>query len=107
MFTESLAGKTIVVTGAASGIGKKTSQLLHTAGAQVIALDRRAPEQDVHRFLEVDLADAVSIDAAVARVRGLPIHGLCNIAGVPGTVPDHMVARVNYLGLRHLPIGGL
>lgn len=30
------------------------------------------------------------------------IDGLCNVAGVPGTVPDALVARVNYLGLRHL-----
>jgi NAD(P)-dependent dehydrogenase (short-subunit alcohol dehydrogenase family) len=30
------------------------------------------------------------------------IDSLCNIAGVPGTANPQLLARVNYLGLRHL-----
>lgn len=105
MLIESLAGKTIVVTGAASGIGKRTSELLKTIGAHVIALDRKQPEHDVEKFVEVNLADPKSIDAGISHLHGVPIHGLCNIAGVPGTFPDQVVAGVNYLGLRHLTIG--
>ena len=30
------------------------------------------------------------------------VDALCNIAGVPGTADGALVARVNYLGLRHL-----
>lgn len=102
MFIESLKGKTIAVTGAASGIGKRTSELLIEAGARVVALDRNEPNFAVERFLQIDLADPESIDAAVASIASLPLQGLCNIAGVPGTLPDTVVARVNYLGLRRL-----
>lgn len=51
----SLAGKTAVVTGAASGIGQATAQLLCSLGAQTVFLDR----------------DATKLDAAVASASGL------------------------------------
>ncbi|MBD2222797.1 coniferyl-alcohol dehydrogenase [Calothrix sp. FACHB-1219] len=102
MQTKSFANTTIVVTGASSGIGKRTSELLLADGAKVIALDRNAPSYEVSQYIPVDLSDQASIDAAVFKIKGEQLHGLCNIAGVPGTVPDDVVARVNYLGLRHL-----
>ena len=40
-----LKGKTIVVTGAASGIGAETAATLAAEGASVIAVDRNAPEE--------------------------------------------------------------
>lgn len=102
MNQESFANSTIVVTGAASGIGKETSQRLISAGASVIALDRNEPDFEVEQYIQVDLANKGSIDAAVSAIGAASIDGLCNIAGVPGTLPDDVVARVNYLGLRHL-----
>lgn len=102
MSTHHFANKTIVVTGAASGIGQRTAQMLIEAGAQVIAIDRNQPDYEVQQFVQVDLADQASINAAVTAIGNASINGLCNIAGVPGTVPDDVVARVNYLGLRHL-----
>ena len=102
MSTNDFTHKTIVVTGAASGIGQRTAQMLIDAGAQIIALDRNPPDCAVRRFVPVDLSKPASIDAAVAAIGDTPIHGLCNIAGVPGTLPDEVVARVNYLGLRYL-----
>lgn len=97
-----LANKTIIVTGAASGIGRRTAELLLDVGASVIALDRTRPPQEVSRFIQVDLAEPASIEKAVTEIGRDPIDGLCNIAGVPGTQPDDMVGRINYLGLRHL-----
>ena len=35
----SLEGKCIIVTGAASGIGKETAKLLHNLGAKLLLLD--------------------------------------------------------------------
>jgi NAD(P)-dependent dehydrogenase (short-subunit alcohol dehydrogenase family) len=105
MFTESLAGRSIVVTGASSGIGKRTSELLIAAGAKLIALDRNQPTFAVAQFIQVDLSNPESIDSALAALGPGPVDGLCNIAGVPGTVPDSVVARVNYLGLRRLTEG--
>lgn len=95
-------GKTIVVTGAASGIGLRVAELLTEGGARVIALDRNPPPLPVAAHLTVDLGDPDSIDAAVAALEDGPLHGLCNIAGVPQMAGDRAVCRVNYLGLRHL-----
>lgn len=96
-----LACKRIVVTGTASGIGAATAALLAARGATVVGLDRREPAESVGTFLACDLADPASIDAAVAAIEG-PVHGLANVAGVPGSLDGETVLRVNLLGLRHL-----
>jgi NAD(P)-dependent dehydrogenase (short-subunit alcohol dehydrogenase family) len=96
-----LQGKTIVVTGPSSGIGAETARLLRFAGARVIGVDRNDPMFTLDGFVKADLSEQAAIDAAIKQ---LPerIDALCNIAGVPGTAPVDLVARVNYLGLRHL-----
>jgi NAD(P)-dependent dehydrogenase (short-subunit alcohol dehydrogenase family) len=96
-----LQGKTIVVTGCCSGIGADVAKLARLSGARVIGIDRNDPTLSLDGFVKADLGDPAAIDAAVAQ---LPqrIDALANIAGVPGTAPADLVARVNYLGLRHL-----
>ncbi|MBQ0959132.1 coniferyl-alcohol dehydrogenase [Ideonella sp. 4Y11] len=96
-----LQGKTMVVTGCCSGIGADVAKLARHLGARVIGMDRNDPTLTLDGFVKVDLGEAAAIDAAVAQ---LPAHidALANIAGVPGTAPAELVARVNYLGLRHL-----
>lgn len=96
------SGKRIVVTGASSGIGLRTAELLMETGATVIALDRNTPPMDVSRYIHVDLGDPDSIDRTLERIEGGPIHGLCNIAGVSGTAGDEAVSRVNYIGMKRL-----
>ncbi|MET0264163.1 MAG: coniferyl-alcohol dehydrogenase [Duganella sp.] len=93
--------KTIVVTGACSGIGAEVVRLARAGGATVVGIDRNPPGLTLDQFIQADLSDALAIDAAVAQ---LPprVDALCNIAGVPGTADGALVARVNYLGLRHL-----
>ena len=95
------AGRRFVVTGAASGIGRATAERLVEHGACVVALDRRDPALGPATFVAVDLADPLSIDNAVA-VMDDPLHGLANVAGVPGSFDGETVMRVNLLGLRHL-----
>lgn len=99
-----LQNKTIVVTGVASGIGAEVARLARFHGAKVIGVDRMPVQMTLHGFHQADLGDPVSIDALV---KALPDHidALANIAGVPGTAPLDVVARVNYLGLRHLTQG--
>lgn len=94
-------GKTIVITGSSSGIGAETARLLRLQGARVIGVDRNDPMITLDGFVKADLSEQAAIDAAVQQ---LPerIDALCNVAGVPGTAPVDLVARVNYLGLRHL-----
>jgi NAD(P)-dependent dehydrogenase (short-subunit alcohol dehydrogenase family) len=96
-----MQGKTIIVTGVASGIGAKTAALLAARGATIIGLDQKPPADPPHRFVVVDLAAPESIEAAVARIEE-GLDGICNVAGVPPTLGTDRVLRVNFLGLRML-----
>jgi len=96
------AGKQVVVTGAASGMGAATARILTELGAQVIALDIKPTEVPVARSLEVDLRDEASIDAAVAALEG-PVDGLFSCAGLPGPPFSELdTMKVNFVGARHL-----
>lgn len=94
-------GKTIVITGSSSGIGAEAARFLRLKGAKVIGVDRNDPMITLDGFVKADLSEQSAIDAAFKQ---LPerFDALCNVAGVPGTAPVDLVARVNYLGLRHL-----
>lgn len=94
-------GKTAVVTGAASGLGREAARLLVDAGARVVGFDVRPIDLDGITARVVDMGDPRSIDAAVAGLDA-PVDVLCNIAGLPQTKPAADVLRVNFLGLRHL-----
>ncbi|AIC09928.1 coniferyl-alcohol dehydrogenase [Xylella fastidiosa] len=96
-----LQNKTVVITGVASGIGSEVARLARFHGATVIGIDCRPVTMTLHGFFHADLGDPASIDALIPQ---LPerIDVLANIAGVPGTVAADLVAKVNYLGLRHL-----
>lgn len=97
-------GKTFVVTGTSRGLGLETAQMMKAAGARIIGMDKNESTAVVDRYIRLDLADAASIDAAVAAVDE-PIHGLCNIAGVAPTLPPPLVLKINFLGTRQLTNG--
>ncbi len=99
----SVQGKTIVVTGCSSGIGAETVRLLRFQGARVIGVDRNEPMLTLDGFVKADLSEQAAIDDAVKQLPAR-IDALANIAGVPGTAAASAVARVNYLGLRHLSL---
>jgi NAD(P)-dependent dehydrogenase (short-subunit alcohol dehydrogenase family) len=79
-----LAGTTVVVTGAAGGIGQAISAWLLEEGVRVFDLDRREPATPSGQFIEVDVLDADSIDAAVGAVSAQAgrIDGLVAAAGL-------------------------
>ncbi len=97
-----IAGRTYVVTGAASGIGKESAAELRRRGARVVGVDKDET-MDVDEFFRADLADPNSIDELADR---LPegVEGLCNIAGVAPTRHGAMVLRVNALALIRLTL---
>lgn len=95
-----MRGLRCVVTGAASGIGAEVARQLSSRGATVAAVDLKAPQVPVDRFVECDLADPVGIESAVEEL-GSGWDVLCDVAGVPGTAPAELVMKVNFLGLRH------
>ena len=96
-----LSSKTVVVTGASSGIGAEVARLARFHGARVIGVDRNDPLISLDGFVKADLSNPGAIDQAVQALPGR-FDALVNAAGVPGTVDRDIVARVNYLGLRHL-----
>lgn len=84
------AGKTVIVTGAASGIGRATAERIAREGGRVIASDIAADKLEA---LKADLPDADivvvpgdltqqdAIDAVIAAA-GERIDGLANVAGI-------------------------
>ncbi len=96
-----LYGKTIVVTGAASGIGEHTAALASSLGAEVIGIDIRQPRVPLSAFIEADLSSLPSIEQLVGRLPA-NIDALCNIAGLSGKVGAARTLAVNFFGLRAL-----
>ncbi|MEM7346897.1 MAG: coniferyl-alcohol dehydrogenase [Chloroflexota bacterium] len=95
----SLENKTIIVTGAASGIGAATAALLKEKGATVIGFDMKEPRENVDHYIPINLSDEASVIQAVDSFER-KADALCNIAGVPPTAPPVAVIQVNFLGLR-------
>lgn len=98
-----LKSKTIIVTGAASGIGAATAAMAAANGANVISVDINAPSSPVGRFIQADLSDKASIDSLIAQLPN-GIDGLANIAGLPPTKPAPAVLKVNLVGLKYLTL---
>jgi NAD(P)-dependent dehydrogenase (short-subunit alcohol dehydrogenase family) len=95
-------GKRVVVTGAASGMGRATAQYLAELGAEIVALDVQPADDAAWTAIRVDLGERASIDAAVAQIAA-PVDGLFNVAGVAGGRDrEKQAMMVNFYGLRHL-----
>ncbi|OLL29722.1 short-chain dehydrogenase [Burkholderia sp. SRS-W-2-2016] len=84
--TFDFSGRSILVTGASSGIGRATVEALCASGASVVAAARnvnelaRLAEETGCEPLTLDVGDPAAIDAALAE---LPVFdGLVNCAGI-------------------------
>lgn len=99
-----MTGRTVLVTGASSGIGRETALLLSRLGARVIATGRdrarltetmEALEGSGHRDVIIDLTD---IEAIPNWIKGLaaecgPLHGLVHSAGIVYNRPLKITTR--------------
>lgn len=81
-------GKTVIVTGAASGIGRATASRIAREGGRVIAADISADKLDALKdelpgivTVAGDLTQQDAIDAVIAAA-GDQIDGLANVAGI-------------------------
>jgi NAD(P)-dependent dehydrogenase (short-subunit alcohol dehydrogenase family) len=113
-----LQGKTYVITGANTGIGKITARELAKRGAHVILACRSADKtqpvideikretgNDKLEFIQLDLSDLASVRRCAEELlaRNIPIHGLINnagLAGSRGTTKDgfELTFGTNHLG---------
>lgn len=115
MENQRFTGKTVIVTGAGSGIGRATADRLLQEGATVVATDIAEPglaalaeTSTDGRVVTVlgDVSDVSTIEAVIAATNG-ELHGVANVAGImdaflpAGEVDDatwDRVMRVNVTG---------
>src|SRR3954449_10627408 len=75
--------RVVVITGAASGIGHATAELFRDAGDLVYGLDIAPGVPDGVTYVECNVADKTSVDAAIGACAGQGrIDVLANVAGV-------------------------
>ena len=96
----SLSGKTILVTGASSGIGRGIAIACAGMGAQLILTGRNITrlqetlaslEGEGHSYIAADLTDANERTALVEQLPAL--HGVVHCAGVGSRVPCKMLTQ--------------
>ena len=103
----SLEGKAIIVTGAASGIGKETAKLLHELGAKLLLLDLN--EEGLAEmnnslgkgvsYRQINLMDFDSIKGILMdgkKELGTPFTGLVHCAGIPSVLPLRALSNDQY-----------
>jgi NAD(P)-dependent dehydrogenase (short-subunit alcohol dehydrogenase family) len=95
-------GKTVLVTGAASGIGRATAERLLGEGATVVGVDL-APGAiegggDRYRCVAADVRDDEAVGAAVAAAvdAGGRLDGVVHAAGVAGGGAVHLLDRAEW-----------
>ena len=96
----SLSGKTILVTGASSGIGRGIAIACAGMGAQLILTGRNVArlqetlahlEGEGHRYIAAELTDTKERTALVEQLP--PLHGVVHCAGVGSRVPCKMITQ--------------
>ena len=99
-----LENKTAVITGAASGIGRATSELFIQAGSRVVMADVNEEVNDAAATfgsraaaIQIDLAEADAPILLAAQAEAIaPIDIWVNVAGVVGYTPFESVTREEY-----------
>jgi NAD(P)-dependent dehydrogenase (short-subunit alcohol dehydrogenase family) len=99
-----MSDRTVVITGAASGIGRATTARLEAAGWRVIRIDQRDADvvADLSRPEERTraVAEATALAAGTGSPRPGTLVGIVTCAGVAGT-PDRagsLLSSVNFFG---------
>ena len=76
-----IEGKTALITGGASGLGKACAEMIVKAGGRAVCIDIRGGEATAEiAFVQGDVADPASVEAALV-IAG-PIHIAVNCAGI-------------------------
>lgn len=96
------AGKTVVVTGGASGMGEATARILGDLGAEVHIVDIQPPKVACASFHRCDLSNFAEARATAKALHAVgPIHFVFPCAGIPPHVLGALQCmKVNYIGAR-------
>jgi Dehydrogenases with different specificities (related to short-chain alcohol dehydrogenases) len=89
-------GKTAVVTGAASGIGKAVASKLRANGMVVAGIDIDAPSTSDPELRRANVADRAAVDGVLREIIeefGTGIDVLCNIAGGLSKLSDPHISE--------------
>lgn len=96
-------GKNCVITGASSGMGRATAEMLVDLGANVYALDiNPCPVEGITEYYQCNLTDKASIDSVFTK---LPSHIDCffGVAGLSGAKTDYRTTfNCNYTANVHI-----
>ncbi len=97
------AGKICVVTGAASGMGKATAEMLVDLGAKVYALDWTTVNiEGIEKYICTDLSQKDSIDKAFEAIPQ-QIDSFFGIAGVSGAKCDFITtAKIDLISNKYI-----
>lgn len=103
----SLESKCIILTGAASGIGRETAKVLHSLGAKLLLLDvnedglisvKNELDQECS-YRMIDLTDSDSIKPVLMEAKkelGCSYTGLVHCAGIPSVIPLRALSNKQY-----------
>lgn len=95
-----LDNKTILVTGASSGIGRATAILCAEMGARVVAMGRNNQRLEEtfcslsgkgHAMMVLDLMDEKAVDSMLSDIP--PLDGIANCIGIAGMNPFQFVSQ--------------
>lgn len=97
---QQLAGRTVLLTGAAGGIGKSVTHLLLNLGARVIAIDKASANSEFtnsnYRHIQADLAENSDLERIIQESSNEEVDALVALAGivVSGNLTDQSDADV-------------
>lgn len=113
-----ITGKTILVTGAASGIGRQCAMDFSNAGANLILFDLNQEALEATKELcnpgvkcyccAVDLTQAESVNAAIVKAVAAvaPVDGMLHCAGIEKTLPFNKLSDEDYKKIYNVNVLG-
>ena len=94
---------TIVMTGAATGMGAAAGKILNELGAKVHIVDHQQPSIACEQFYLTDLAKPEQVRSTATALKKIgPIDHVFACAGAPHTVGRLQCMLINYIGNRQL-----
>lgn len=95
-------GKTVVITGAASGMARTATELLLSLGAEVYAVDRNEVDLPVKEVIIGDLSEKDAIDEVVSKLPDkIDALFMCHGIGVKKG-REKLIQMVNFVGQRYM-----